>query len=181
MTCAGKLKGDLAHEVSVPTIDEGIDQFVDDDRDEALLPMCEHLGTKTGGDHGAGNAVLRLVHLQDGPAHHLPHHAFVDARGIGLAVPQDLDHLVESEHSDGGRTGRVDGRRAVSEVDGPTVDRRLPAQLVHPRVRVADITGDHVLELEGIERNAGGGRALRDGHKGPLVQAVSRAPAVSKM
>ena len=43
--------------------------------------------------------------------------------------------------------------RTLAEVDRPGVHRRLPAQLVQPGIGVADVPADHVLQLEGVERD----------------------------
>ena len=69
------------------------------------------------------------------------------------------DRLVEPEHGDRRGLGRVGLGSGTSspEVDRTDVDRRLPAELGHPRVRVADVARHHVLQLEGVE---GDGRGL---------------------
>ena len=38
-----KIERHLTHQIGATPIDEGVDQFVHDHRDQALFPMCEHL------------------------------------------------------------------------------------------------------------------------------------------
>ena len=150
MTCDREVEGDVAHQVGPPRPTKESISSLTTTATSSSSQRASTLERKLVDDQGPGDPVLGLVHLQDGAPHHPAHDALVDPGGVGLVVPEHLDHLVEAEHRDRRRAVGV-GRAAVAQVDRAAVHRRFPPQLVHPRIRVADVPADHVLQLERIE------------------------------
>ena len=148
-----EVEGQLLDQVGRAPAGEAVDELVDHPLDQVPLPLLEHLGTEGRGHQGPVQPVLGLVHLQDGPTHDRAHDPLVDRRGVRLVVAEHLHRLVETEDGDRLGPGRVDLVGPVPEVDRPDVDRGLAAQLGHPRVGVADVPRDRVLQLERVERD----------------------------
>jgi len=144
MTWTGKWNGR-------PVGGEVVEELVDDPLHEVALPSLEDLGAEGRRDERPVQPVLGLVHLEDGPSHDQAHDPLVDRRRVRLVVPEHLDRLVEPEDGDRRGPRGVDVGEAVAEVDGAQVDGVLAAELAHAWIRVADLPGHGVLQLEGVE------------------------------
>jgi hypothetical protein len=82
---------------------EGAGQLCDGSADDRAAAALQGPGAECFGDQGAVTLMLWRVHLQDGPAHDLPHGHRVAGRGEPHAVGE---HLLGTFMADNGKQGR---------------------------------------------------------------------------